>query len=564
MARYVKALSDLVPLLINSSSPLPPPTSSLLSNALDTTLKHLLDSSGLLMSDKRISSSALTKIAYTLHVNQNRGSAFLSKCQSNEKRHQQFEDLYFYSSDPSSITLAAYILASEGKFNRSIMHVLDAKGAFVVDNSDGINISQGVYAMGMTRYIGSHNKNGRGKLVNAIEYNGGINKVFNAGPGAVAQSIFGAARLHPQVFPLTGLFNRANQPDVSHDLVTAATPVEVSRITWAMSQKGYDCPNFLQAVSEDSLRLVRHGTLHSISNTAFGIANMNRPAPLFFRHVIDDAMPYFLEKSGTPTEIATIMYALASARTAEGTHPLEKNGFAVNELWSTLIAIHQGNLEFSDYTLRLMHMTYLIARSVDYYFPSTPSKSLAEEMVQAANSLIQRDFDFKEDLGKLPDPNKNFQKTLTSLGFSPVSNWSSAESGSDQGYSGMSGKRFQDLISDMIGHSSSSSRMGVPPFPLELAHWVHEDSKTAIQFSSHPKYCHELIPPTKGYNQGDRREAGWARVQREVAHEVRRGQEINADHSSQSYQVTNATLPILASLLASLLASIICRRGGAC
>ena len=357
------------------------------------------------------------------------------------------------------------------------------------------------------------------------QYNGGINKVFKAGPGAVAQTMFGAGRLHPQVFPLTGLFNRANQADISYDLVTSATPSEVSRMIWAMSQKGYDCPTFLEAVSDDSLRLVRHGTLHSISSTAYGLANMNRPATLFFKHVVDDAMPYFLEKGGTPTEIASIMFALASARTEEGTHPLEKNGFAVNELWSTLIAYHQGNAEFTDGTLRLMHMTYLIARSVDYYFPSTPSKSLAEQMVQSANSLIQRDFDFGEDLGKLPDPNKNFKKTLTSLGFLPVSNWSTAESGSDQGYSGMSGQRYiQDLISDMVGHSSSSSRTKLPPFPLELGHWIHEESKTAVQFSSHPAYCHELIPPTKGYNQGDRREAGWARVQKEVAHEVRSGE----------------------------------------
>jgi len=119
----------------------------------------------------------------------------------------------------------------------------------------------------------------------------------------------------------------------------------------------------------------------SISHTALGISNMNTVATDFFKYVANDTVPYFLEKGGTPAQIAMIMYSLASARCKFGDHPLLEHGFAVNELWQALLAEHvRGGEGFTTETLRFMHMTYLIARSADYYFPATPSKALAEEV----------------------------------------------------------------------------------------------------------------------------------------------------------------------------------------
>jgi len=135
---------------------------------------------------------------------------------------------------------------------------------------------------------------------------------------------------------------------------------------------------------------------------------------------------------------------------------------------------------------------------------------LALQMAGAADTLIQRNF---ENVGVLKDPNIFFKKTLDVLGFEKVGEWAS------QDYEGKSGGRYiQELISNMVGGQNDEPKNA--PFPLELAHYIHRDSQTAIQLSSLPGYCHELIPPVKGYSPNDRRENGWARVQREVSREA--------------------------------------------
>jgi len=534
MSGFIKTISDLVPLLQSSPSTTPSTMETCI-KALESCSTFFRTNTGLIMSMKQTTASDLTTIAYCLHVNFNRGHSFLYKC--HKSREMKFEDLYFYSKHVQAITMAALICAKEEKMLSPIMHVVDSQGAFIVSNGSGLNISHAVYSLGVLKYRGSRNERNRGKLGKAVEYNGGINKIFNDGPGAVANAIHGAGKIPHGIFPITGLFNRATQPDISRDLVVNSTPSEVSRVIGAMMTRGYDCQEYLKAVEEDSQRLIRSGNLHTISRTALGLSNMNRPAPTFFENVAYDSIPYFIEKGGTPTELASTMYALASARTANtdfggvGVHSVIKHGIAVDALWNRLMEYDVMGRKFSDDTLRMMHMTYLIARSVDHYFPSTPSKGLAGEMVRAANMLVQRNFDWD---GAPENPHIYLRHTMNVLGFVPVDDWRKIGTSDYEGKSRSS--YVQDLIGNMAGTSDSYRHS--PPFPYELAHYVNYETQTAVQFSTDPSYCHELIPPTKGYDIKERRETGMTRAQREVCREsgwsiVKISEESMIDHDIQ-------------------------------